>query len=184
MAVTATHYKFNVDDYHRMVETGILNEGARVELIEGEIVTMAAQGGRHIRCVTIMTRLLFAAVDDALYVAPQCSIRLDRYSEPEPDFSILRALPEGDSPPTIEDVVLLVEVAKTSLPADLNLKAPLYARAGVPELWIVDLDGARVIRYLEPVDGHYSQTEEYQPGDQIASASQPPIVVEVAAIFA
>lgn len=184
MAALTAHYKFSVANYHRMVEAGILAEGARVELIDGEIVEMAAQGGRHIRCVTIMTRLLLLAVDDAFHVAPQCSIRLDMYSEPEPDLSILRRLPDDDSPPAVEDVVLLIEVAMTSLLSDLNLKAPLYARAGVPELWVVDLDGARVIRHLNPVDGRYSTVEEYVADDRVVSASNPPVTIEVSAIFA
>ena len=132
MAVELIHYKLTADEYQRMIETGIIPEGAPVELIEGELIRMAAFGGEHIRCVALLTRLLVIEAGESYFVSPQGSVRLDMRSEPEPDFAILRSLPEGRTPPPIEDVVLVIEVSDTSLMYDLNVKGPLYARAGKP----------------------------------------------------
>jgi Uma2 family endonuclease len=183
MAVELSHYKFTVDDYHRMAAAGILTEDSRVELIEGEIIEMAALGGRHIRCVTVLNRLLVVAAGDAFFVSPQNSVRLNPRSEPEPDFALLRALPADTSPPPTEDVALIIEIADTSLLYDLNVKVPLYARTGIPEVWVVDLNGTRVIRHTEPRRGRYTRVEEFGPGDRVSSATVPPITLAVDDIF-
>ena len=184
MAVEMIHYKFTVDEYQRMIEVGILAEGAPVELIEGELIWMAAFGGEHIRCVALLTQLLVAEAIPAFFVSPQGSIRLDIRSEPEPDFAILRSLPRGRTPPPTEDVVLVIEVSDTSLMYDLNVKAPLYARAGVLEYWVADLTARRVLRHSEPIDGRYTVVETFTGDDRITSLTDPPITVAVADIFA
>lgn len=183
-APTISRRRFSVDEYHRMAEVGILHEDDRTELIEGEIIEMAAHGGQHIRCVTVLNRLLVVAVSSELFVSPQNSVRLTMHSEPEPDFAILRALPEGTAPPPSEDVLLLTEVADTTLLYDLNVKALLYARAGVPEFWVVDLNGARVVRHTEPRDGRYTRVDELRNGDDITSSTDPPFSIAIADIFA
>lgn len=184
MAVQPIRYRFTVDEYQQMAQAGIFTEDSPVELIEGEIVEMAAHGGRHIRCVTLLTRLLVVNVDPRFFVSPQNSVRLNMHSEPEPDFAILRALPEGAAPPPTEDVLLLIEVADTSLLYDLNAKAALYARAGVPEFWVVDLNGSRVVRHIEPREGRYARVEELRTEDDITSSTNPPFTLSVADIFA
>jgi Uma2 family endonuclease len=184
MAVELVHYKLTADEYQQMLDTGILNEDSPVELIEGELIWMAAHGGEHIRCVTLLNETFVVAFVGVFYTSTQSSIRLDSKSEPEPDIAILRSLPRGRTPPPTDDVVLVVEVSDTSLMYDLNVKAPLYARAGVPEYWVADLTAQRVLRHSEPRDGRYRITEEFIVGDQITSLSDPPITIAVADIFA
>jgi Uma2 family endonuclease len=184
MAVELIHYKLTADEYQRMIEVGIIAEGAPVELIEGELIQMAAFGGEHLLRVGDLTRLLILATEPPQFVIPQGSIRLDHRSEPEPDFTVLRSRPLGRTPPPARDVILAIEVSDSSLMYDLNVKAPLYARAGIPEYWVVDLTAQRVLRHSEPRDGRYKLTEEFIIGDQITSLSDPPIVIAVADIFA
>lgn len=184
MAVEMVEYTFTADEYQRMIETGIIAEGAPVELIEGKLIRMAAFGGEHIRCVGLLNRQLVTQTGEAFFVSPQGSIRLDIRSEPEPDFAILRSLPRGRTPPPTEDVVLVIEVSDSSLMYDLNVKAPLYARAGIPEYWVADLTARRVLRHIKPNDGRYTVVEEFTGTDRVTSLTDPSIAVAVADIFA
>lgn len=184
MSVELVEYTFTADEYQRMIETGIIAEGAPVELIEGKLIRMAAFGGEHIRCIGLLNRLLVIGAGASLFVSPQGSIRLDIHSEPEPDFAILSSFPKGRIPPLIDDVLLVVEVSDTSLMYDLNLKAPLYARAGIPEYWVADLTARRVLRHSVPIDGRYTVIEEFTGDDRITSLTDPPITIAVADIFA
>ena len=184
MAVEMVHYKLTADEYQRMIEVGIIAEGAPVELIEGELIQMAAFGGEHLLRVGDLTRLLILATEPPLFVSPQGSIRLDDRSEPEPDSAVLRSRPLGRTPPPANAVILVIEVSDSSLMYDLNVKAPLYARAGIPEYWVADLTAQRVLRHIEPRDGRYVVVEEFAIGDQITSLTDPPISIAVADIFA
>ncbi len=134
-----TRRRFTVHDYHRMGEAGILHEDDRVELIEGELVEMAAIGTRHLTCVNGLTRMLVRGVGDEAIVSVQNPVRLDEHSEPQPDLTVLRMRDYRESLPVPEDVLLLIEVSDTTLAYDRGVKLPLYARSGIREVWIVDL---------------------------------------------
>jgi Uma2 family endonuclease len=143
--------KLSVDDYHRMGEAGILTEDDRVELIEGELVAMAPIGSEHIAATNALTRLLVLAVGDRGIVSVGNPVRLSRHSEPQPDFAVLR--PRDDyrkALPRPEDTVLAIEVANTSLDYDRSVKLALYARSGIPEVWIVNLLKSEVDVYRSP----------------------------------
>lgn len=139
-------YRLTVEEYHRMGKTGVLAPDARVELIEGEVIDVAPIGSRHASVVNRLARILFAAVGDRSIVQVHGPIRLGDRSEPEPDFALLK--PRADyyrnALPAAADVLLLIEVAESTLRYDRTVKAPLYARHGVPELWVVDLENERV----------------------------------------
>ena len=126
--------RFTVHDYHRMGEAGILHEDDRVELIEGEIVEMAAISTRHFACVNQLNRLLIRGVGDAAIVSIQDPVRLDECTEPQPDLTVLRLRDYRESLPMPEDVLLLIEVSNTTLAYDRGVKLPLYARAGIREV--------------------------------------------------
>lgn len=153
---------FTVDEYYRMAEAGILHEDDRVELIEGRIVELSPIGGRHAACVDKLNRLLNQRVGDAAIVRVQNPVSLPGDSEPEPDIALLRPREDfyAEGHPGPEDVFLIIEVAETSLGYDRGIKAPLYARAGVPELWIVDLESGRVLIHGEPSEGVYGVVNE------------------------
>lgn len=152
--VPLQRHRLSVEAYHRMAETGVLPRNARVELIEGEVLDMATVGTRHYAMVSRLTRLIVQAVGNRAVVAPQLPIVLDNFSEPETDLAVL--LPRDDfyasKLPTGRDALLVIEVADSSIDYDLRVKAPLYARHGVPEYWVVDLN-ARALRFFRACDG-------------------------------
>jgi Uma2 family endonuclease len=134
MGVQVQRRLFTVEEYHRMAEAGILSEDDRVELIEGELVTMSPIGSRHAACVARLTALLFPVGGRGILWV-QNPIRLGARSEPQPDVALLRYRPDfyASAHPGPEDVLLVVEVAETSADADRSLKIPLYARYGIPK---------------------------------------------------
>jgi Uma2 family endonuclease len=178
-----TRRRFTVHDYHRMGEAGILHEDDRVELIEGEIVEMAAIGTRHFTCVNGLTRLLVRGVGDAAIVSVQNPVRLDEHSEPQPDLAVLQTRDYRESLPRPEDVLLLIEVSDTTLSYDRNVKLPLYARAGIPEVWIVDLAGETVEHYTGPSGDSYRHVERVRRGEEIRSAALPEPAFRVDAVL-
>ena len=152
MGDAVRRYAFTVADYHRMGEAGIFAGGPRVELLGGEVVEMSPIGGRHAACVNKVARLLITLYGEDAVVQIQNPVVLDDYSEPEPDISVLlpRADFYADPRPGPADTLLAIEIADSSLRLDRRVKAPLYAAAGVPLLWIVDLNAEAVDVYSEP----------------------------------
>jgi Uma2 family endonuclease len=172
-------WRFTVHDYHRMGEAGILHEDDRVELIEGELVDMTPIGGRHAACVRELNRLLGKRVGDEMRVDVQNPIRLGERSEPQPDLAVIRARKYGEALPGPEDVLLLIEVSDTTLAYDRNVKLPLYARAGIREVWIVDLSGGTIERHSDAsVDGYRSLTRARR-GETLESVSLPGLTLAV-----
>ncbi len=153
--------RFSVDDYHRMIEAGILGKGDRVELLDGEIVEMSPIGGEHAACVDRCNHILMRHVSEVAQVRIQGPIELDAYSEPEPDVSVLKRRADfySGGHPTPTETLLLVEVAKSSLAYDRLKKAPAYARRGVRELWIVDLETRTIEVYRGPQAEGYASLE-------------------------
>jgi Uma2 family endonuclease len=174
-----TRRRFTVHDYHRMGEAGILHEDDRVELIEGEIVEMAAIGTRHFTCVNHLTRLLVRGVSDDAIVSVQNPARLDEHSELQPDLTVLRVRDYRESLPMPEDVLLLIEVSDTTLAYDRGVKLPLYARAGIREVWIVDLPNEAIERYADPSTDGYQRTERVRRGEVLAPLALPELVLPV-----
>src|SRR5215213_8380383 len=172
-----TRRRFTVHDYHRMGEAGILHEDDRVELIEGEIVEMAAIGTRHFSCVNGLTRLLVRSVDDEAIVSVQNPVRLNERTEPQPDFTVIRPRDYRLSLPGPEDVLLLIEVSDTTLTYDRGVKLPLYARAGIREVWIVDLSGEVIERHTDPSGYSYRHTERVPRGERIESSTLPDLAL-------
>jgi Uma2 family endonuclease len=154
-------HRYSVADFYGMGDAGILAPDARVELIDGEVIDMAPIGSPHAGIVNVLTRRFVLAVDDRATVAIQNPVRLDDFSQPQPDVALLRPRADGyaGAMPTGADVLLLVEVAASSLAFDRDVKAPLYARHGIPEFWLVDVEGRRVVRYAGPAAGAYGVRE-------------------------
>jgi Uma2 family endonuclease len=150
-------HKLTVLDYHRMADVGILAPDARVELIEGEIIDMAPIGSRHCSVVDKLSRLLDRAVGEQAIVRTQGAVRLNRYTEPQPDIALLKYRDDfyAAAHPAPEDILLAVEVADSTLPYDHQVKAPLYARAGIAEYWLFDLEHQEVIFHSAPDGGQY-----------------------------
>jgi Uma2 family endonuclease len=160
MALQLERRLFTVDEYHKMLAAGILKEDDRVELIEGEIVQMSPIGKHHAGIVNRLAAILHNLFADSAVVAVQNPIQIGDSSEPEPDIAILNF--RGDyyagKLPTPQDIVFLIEVAETTLATDRGTKVPLYAHAGIPEVWIVNLSDELVEVYSSPSQGAYRQT--------------------------
>ncbi len=169
MALQLQRRLFTVAEYHRMAEAGILQEDDRVELIEGEIVAMNPIGSRHAAAVDRLTRLLTQAAGERAIVRVQSPVQLGERSEPQPDLALLKPRPDfyAGAHPGAEDVLLLVEVADASADYDRQVKLPLYARAGVPEAWLVDLDGQAVEVLRHPSAHGYATTERVGRGQSL-----------------
>jgi Uma2 family endonuclease len=174
-----TRRRFTVHDYHRMGEAGILHEDDRVELIEGEIFEMAAIGTRHFSCVNGLNRLLVRGVGDEAIVSVQNPVRLDEHNEPQPDLAVLRVRDYRESLPTPEDMLLLMEVSDTTLRYDREVKLPLYARAGIREVWILDLPGEVIERHTGPSGSSYRNTERVRSGQALAPLTLPELTLRV-----
>ena len=158
-----THIKrraFSVDEYHAMVEAGILTKYDRVELLDGEIIDMVPIGSRHASCVMRVSELLSEAVGKRAIVSVQGPLRLDETSEPEPDLMLLKRQDDfyAAAHPTPTDVLLLIEVADATVAFDKSVKLPLYARAAIPEVWIVNLPDRVVEVYSSPRGQEYTES--------------------------
>jgi Uma2 family endonuclease len=179
-------HRLDVGAYYKMAEAGILPNAHRVELIGGEIFDMPAIGSPHAAVTNRLNRHFARGLADGVaLVSVQNPLRLDAYNEPEPDFMPLR--PRADdyraSHPGAADVLLLVEVAESSLSYDRGTKLALYARFSVPEVWIVDLLGAAIEVYREPKDGGYSFRQRLTSGS-LAPLLVPGVAIDVAALLA
>ena len=157
---------FTVEEYHLMGKTGIIGEDDRVELLEGEIFRMSPIGSRHAASVARLTALFFRAVGERAVVWVQNPLRLGDYSEPQPDVVLARPRPDfyASGHPGPEDVFLVVEVMESSQDYDREIKLPLYARYGVCEVWLVDLEGRAVEVYRKPSAGGYREVRRVTPG--------------------
>jgi Uma2 family endonuclease len=174
--------KLDVDEYHRMGEVGVLRDDERVELIEGQLVAMAPIGGPHTGTVVNITDALGAAVGRRAFVSVQNPVRLDRHTEPQPDVALLRR-GAGRHPPKVpeaKDVLLVVEVADSSLRYDRSVKLPLYAAHGIPEVWVVNLADNLVEVCRDPGPNGYGTVIEAKPGTLIELVMVPGAVVEAA----
>ena len=179
-------HRLTVQEYYRMAEAGILRQDARVELIEGEIIDMAPTGSAHAGTVDQLAQSLQRAVHELAQIRIQNPLFLDDYSEPEPDIAVLRSRADfyKTEHPRPADVLLIVEVADTSLHYDLEKKLPLYARYGIPEVWVVDLQSRRLIRHRVPREGAYTQVDGPDVTAQIPVGGLDDVSIELAAIFA
>ncbi len=176
---------FTVSEYHSLADAGILTEDDRVELIEGEIFQMAAIGNRHAGCVNRLNRLLGRAAGDRALVAVQNPVLLDGGSEMEPDISVLepRADDYSTSHPTPVDIHLLIEVADTSARFDRFRKLPVFARNGIPEVWLVDLTAGRIEVYRNPTAAGYRSTLQVSAGETVSPLAFPDLELAVGEIL-
>ena len=175
---------FTVGEYYRMVEADILTEEDRVELIAGQIVAMSPIGSRHAACVKRLNLLMGKMVEDSMLIGVQDPIALDAYSAPEPDLVLLRPRADfyAEAHPSAVDVLLAVEIADTSADYDREIKLPLYAQAGLPEVWLIDprVRGGRIEVYARPQGGAYQQCVEVTADATLTSPTIPPLALAAA----
>lgn len=166
-------YRFDVDEYARMGEAGIFTEDERVELIDGEVREMTPIGPPHAGIVNRLNELLVTHLAGRATVIVQNPIRLDRHTEPQPDLVVARRRKGfyADRHPEPGDVLLVVEVADSSVRYDRAEKAPRYGRAGIPEMWLVDVEAGEVTVYADPGPQGYARQQVRQRGARLDAAS-------------
>jgi Uma2 family endonuclease len=162
-------FRFTSGDYFRLGKEGIFDEDDRVELLDGEIIDMSPIGGRHSRCVMRLIALLGPMLQGDAQLRIQDVLQLPNDGDPEPDVVVCRPLrfadEDDDTQATASDALLVVEVADSSVLYDRIVKAGLYAAAGIPEYWVVDLPRKLVLVARSPVAGQYMDVREYGRGE-------------------
>ena len=153
-------HRITVEHFYRMAEVGLFAEDERVELIEGEIIDVPPMGHAHAGVVDYLAKLLVSTLGPRGIVRAQLPLRLGDDSEPLPDIVV--AKPHDDlymrAHPTAADSLLVIEISSTTLRFDRNVKVPMYARHGVPEVWVLDVGTQQIHRYRTPKDGQYTAT--------------------------
>jgi Uma2 family endonuclease len=181
MAVQLLKRLFTVEEYHQMGHAGILSEADRLELIAGELVQMAAIGARHAGCVNRITRLFCRLPEERAIVTVQNPIQVSQRTEPQPDLVLLQ--PRADyystAHPVPSEVLLLIEVADTSIDYDRDVKLPIYARSGIQEVWIVYLQENCLEVYRQPTVNGYSLMLRFWRGDRVSPLAFPEFEVSV-----
>ncbi len=175
MAIEIAQRRFTVDEYERMSELGIIGPDEKVELIDGTIVTVPPSGDAHSGGITRLIHLLVVRFSGRAIVQPQLPVRVSDYSLPEPDAAILRYDEHYYSKrrPRTPDVLALVEVSYSSVSFDTGTKLRVYARAAIPEYWIVNVRDNRIVVHRDPNDLGYATRIEVGPGEHIAFLAFP-----------
>lgn len=173
--------RFNVSEYYQMAKAGVLKPGDRLELIDGEIVKMSPIGSPHAACVRGFDNLLRLKLGAGVLVSVQMPVRLNEFSEPQPDITLLK--PRDDlyakHHPRPEDILLVIEVADTTLLTDRNIKVPLYARAGVVETWLVNLPKEMIEVYSDALNGKYRKCQKFKRGQVVKSPTVKGLALKV-----
>jgi Uma2 family endonuclease len=168
--VAVSRHRLTVADFRRMGEVGILGPDDRVELIAGEIIDMSPIGSLHAALVRAIATALTAHLRDQALLAIQDPLAVDDMSQPQPDVSVLR--PRADfyaaAHPGPADVLLVIEVADTTLSFDLDVKVPLYAAAAVPEVWVIEAAKRRTHVFRRPTGGRYAERHVIEPGGDVS----------------
>ena len=185
MSVQISRRLFTTEEYHQMIAAGIFKEDDRLELINGEVVTVSPIGPRHAAIVARMTRLFSRYFSDAALVWVQNPIGLEEYSEPEPDVALVQLRSDfyAQAHPEPEDILLLVEVSDTTLTYDREMKLPLYAQAGVVEVWLVDVANSMLEVYRQPVLQGYEFNQQLGSGESVSLQMFPDVSIAVDDIF-
>lgn len=177
MAIQILRKKFTVFQYHQMIESGILTDRDRVELIKGEIIEMSPIGRRHAACVDRLTELFILHLASKVIVRAQNPIQLSNDSEPQPDLAILRRRDNFYSTghPKPEDIFLVIEVSDTTVEFDREVKIPLYAQEGISIVWLVDLNAEVVEVFQQPTPNGYQHIQQFYRGQTLTLPAFPEI---------
>ena len=185
MAVQVTRWQFTAADYERMVETGILGKDDRVELIDGEVIAMSPIGPPHAGIVNRLNAFLNRQLAGTAIVSVQNPIRLNDYSEPQPDLAILQLKDDyyAHAHPTPADILLLVEVADSSFEYDSEEKMPRYAQDAIPEVWLIDVENQSVTQYAHPLITEYRHQVKLARGQMLVAQTIAGLEIAIDLIF-
>lgn len=173
--------RWTVEEYHRMIAAGIFAPGQRLELLDGQIIEMIPQEPPHASQTSSISNDFVLWFASKAWIRCQLPVTLSENSEPEPDIAVVRIDPNRyrDRHPSPSDIFLIIEIADSTLSYDRNRKAKLYAKANIPEYWIVNLNQRQVIVLRQPEDQQYQIEQILQPTDSIAPLAFPEIVIDL-----
>ena len=173
--------RFTVSDFQTMIDSGILEEGSPYELLDGEVIEMAAIGRKHAAKVDRISTFLNRTLIDAIIVRVQNPIELGAFSQPEPDVAVLHWKDDfyESGHPEAPDIHLLIEVSDTTLEKDRTIKRPLYATAGIVEVWIVNLQDNHIEVYRSPIAATYSSVQTFVSGQTLTIEALPDVSIAV-----
>ena len=185
MSLEILRRKFTVREYHLMAEAGVFADGDRVELVNGEIINMSPVGTRHAACVKQLNRRLSRIPEERAIVGIQDPIQLSDGSEPQPDVVLLKFREDyyETAHPTPSDILLLIEVSDSTIEYDRTVKLPLYAKAGIREVWIVDLMEDCIEIYRQPTADGYEFVQTALGGQTISTLAFPEFEIDVNGVF-
>jgi Uma2 family endonuclease len=177
--------RISVERYLKMAAAGVLTHEDRVELIEGEILNMPPLGTQHSGITGRLTKLLILSIADAAVLLPGPTLPLGKFSAPQPDLVLLKPREDfySHSHPLPTDVLLLIEISSSSLGFDQGVKRAVYACAGIPEYWVVDVAGHRLFCYRNPIGDQYLDAAVLADGDVVVPQYLPNVRVPVGTLF-
>jgi len=185
MTTLSSTHRFTTAEYGQMISAGVLTKAHRVELLNGEIVDMAPIGPEHNSEVDFLLAYCAGLVPVEAQLRVQGSVLLDDHNQPEPDLALLH--PRKDfyrlKLPGPKDIFLVIEVADSSLLLDRDVKVPLYAKAGIAEMWLVDMVSHEVVVHRQPRGGKYMKITRHRSGDKISPQAFPKHFLKIAELF-
>lgn len=184
-AIETKPRKISVSEYHRMVEVGILHDGERLELLDGIIVEMSPLGRRHVALHTRIMRYLTIALGERAAISGKISVPLGELDEPQPDIVVLApdAAERIDRYPLIDEMYAFIEISDSSLRQDLGEKQDLYARFGIREYLVIDIDGRRLLRFTDPSEGRFERRQELSYGHTFSLRLLPEVTLQATAFL-
>ena len=183
--LTPSTKKFSVEEYHQMINVGVLKEDDLIELIRGEILEMSPVGLRHASCVKKLNYLFAQKLGNKVIIGVQDPIKLNDYSEPQPDLVLLKPRKDfyASSHPTPDDIFLLIEVADSSIEYDRNIKLPLYAENKISEVWLIDLNQNLLEVHQNPQKNYYQNIQKLSSDNKVILNHPIPIEIDVSNLF-
>ncbi len=177
--------KFTVEQYHKMAQEQILSHQEQIELIQGEIITMSPIGFRHAFVTNYLANWFAHTLGEKVFVSSQNPISLGNRSEPQPDLALLKPVENfyADRLPTATDILLLIEVADSSLIYDREIKVPLYAEHQIQEVWLINLTQNQLERYSDPLNNHYQNQTFFTPKQSLSPLAFPELTIPLTTIL-
>lgn len=181
MSIPVLKRRFTVKDYHKMGEIGVFENDEKTELINGEIIKMSPIGKRHASCVNRCNRLFYQTLGDRILISVQNPIQLNDLSQPQPDLVLLQPRPDfyEKQHPQPSDILLLIEVADTTIEFDQQVKIPLYCQNHIQEVWLIDLNQNIIRMYRTPTANGYQFIQLFEPEQTLALGAFPDVTINV-----
>ena len=176
-------HKLDVAAFYRMAEVGIIGARDRIELIDGDLIDMAPIGDDHVAAVDLLTERLVLATHGRATTSVQNPLRLDQQTQPQPDLTLYRRSDRSGAQRGPADVLLVVEVADSSLDYDSSVKGGLYSRFEIPEYWIVDVKSHTIVIHRQASMAGYKDVQTVRSGTPVSLAAAPDIVIDLTGLF-